>query len=161
MNSKFPIKLDKQGLMALSRAYMNKTDSLYNLFELIQRIEGYEDILIHAESESFVYEATNGQNVFFSAFELAEMLRNDTLAYHGGNIRLLACGSGRFPNGLAQQLSDILQVQVLAPSEVLWVREDGALFVSDKAVLADMWNKHIEVNETGEWKLFCPRSKEA
>ncbi len=59
-------------------------------------------------------------------------------------------------DGLAQQLANELHVNVLAPTEVLWIREDGSLFVSDNNVLAEMWNNHEDVNETGEWRLFYP-----
>ena len=160
MDRIFPLKLDFQGLLALSRAYMNKEDSASVFFERIQRIDGYEDILIHADKDRFVYEAIGGQDVFFTALELAQILKNDANGYNGNNIRLLSCGSGRSSDGLAQQLANELHVNVLAPSETLWIREDGNLFVSDNGVLADMWNDHIDVNETGEWRLFSPQTKE-
>ncbi|MBR3242482.1 MAG: hypothetical protein IKF90_07265 [Parasporobacterium sp.] len=44
----------------------------------------------------------------------------------------------------------------MAPTEVLWTREDGDLFVSDSDILAQMWYDGIKVNPTGEWTVFHP-----
>lgn len=160
MNKLFPIKLDKEGLLALSRAYMNKNDQAYAFFKKIDELDGYEDILIHADEKGFIYETTGGTNIIYTASELADILRSDFDAYHGKDIRLLSCGSGRLSDGLAQQLADELQVNVLAPTETLWIRDDGALFISDSNVLAEMWNEHIDVKASGEWKAFIPNKKE-
>jgi hypothetical protein len=156
---KFPIRLDSQDLFALSRAYMNKNDLGTMFFEKIQSIDGFEDFLIHANDDYFVYETVGGEEIRYTASEFADILKKDR-TYHGGNIRLLACGSGRATDGLAQQLANELQCSILAPTETLWIREDGALFISDNQVLAEMWEEHITVFETGEWKLFRPRKEE-
>ena len=76
----------------------------------------------------------------YSAFEFAEMLRNDP-EYHGGNIRLLSCSAGAGENSIAQQIADILGVDVLAPTEDLYVNSKGELFVTNYPGLADLWDR--------------------
>lgn len=62
-------------------------------------------------------------------------------------------------NGFAQRLSDILQVDVIAPTETLWIKENGDLFITDNAVLADAWANGDYVIETGVWKHFLPKER--
>ncbi len=40
MGRLFPIKLDKEGFLALSRAYLNKQDTAYLFYEKVKRLDG-------------------------------------------------------------------------------------------------------------------------
>ena len=91
--------------------------------------------------------------------EFADRLINSD-NYSGGDIRLIACQSGASENGAAQMLSNILKVNVIVPTETIWVNEDGEIFITNKQVLAEMWYNKENVKQTGEWKIFKPKGKE-
>ena len=154
LGGSFPIFL---GLKSLSRAYMSRADDTYKIFDRITRIEGYEDFLIHGSSNCFIYDTNNGEETIYTASEFADILRSDS-EYKGGNIRLLSCSAGGLENGVAQQLANELQVDVLAPTETLWFNDKGEMFISKYPGLAELWEKGEKVNQTGEWKLFHPKN---
>lgn len=146
-------------LIAWSVVLVNKNDQLAKNAIYVPEIDGYETIICHADADRmFVY--TNDQlEIAYSAREFAEVLRNSP-SYHGGNIRLFACNAGSTDNGLAQQLADILLVDVLAPTETIWTNEKGDFFITKHEALARLWYDGVHVVETGRWKLFSPRKEE-
>lgn len=148
-------KLGKDDVGAASRFHVNKDDQLYENLQQVKPIEGYEDFGGHGKPFSIEYETTNGMIVNITASDYADILREDP-SYKGGNIRLLACSTGSVEDGFAQQLANELKVNVMAPTETLWVDENGKMFVSNSAVLADMWYDGVKVNPTGKWRLFKP-----
>lgn len=153
------IKLERDDLSSVARAYMNKDDKAFIAADKITPVEGYEDFLIHGQPDRVEHQTTSGTWVEYSPEEFAEVLKRDP-GYKGGNIRLLSCKSGLLDDGFAQRLSDIMNVKVLAPSEILWINNDGELFISDNPTLAEMWNNGEKVNPTGKWREFTPRGKE-
>ena len=153
------LKMSREDLGVLARAYMNRDDLCFPIASKIEPKPGFEDFLIHGQPNKVEHQTVNGQWVEYSPQDFADIIRNDP-EYHGGNIRLLACQSGRLDGGFAQQLADIMQVQVLAPTEILWLSKDGDTFLSDSAVLAELWEQGEKVIETGRWKLFLPRKGE-
>lgn len=60
-------------------------------------------------------------------------------------------------NGFAQQLANIMKVNVIAPTETLWVKEDGDMLITDNEILADLWSQGEKVHQTGVWKFFKPQ----
>lgn len=65
---------------------------------------------------------------------------------------------------MAQRLADALGVNVYAPTEIVNITEDGEMFLSDHAILAEMWYNAVDrdaFKETGQWKLFKPRKGES
>lgn len=94
-----------------------------------------------------------------TAFTMSE-LRESILAtpsYGGGPIRLIACTAGKSPNGLAQRLADVMGVDVLAPTQTVFINERGDL------VLANSDEEYTQIvagiiKSTGEWLVFKPRS---
>ena len=48
----------------------------------------------------------------------------------------------------------------MAPTEKVWVDQDGEIFISDSDTLADMWYNGENVRATGSWKLFVPKASE-
>ena len=83
------------------------------------------------------------------AKEVAHLIRHSP-QYVGGKqrIRLYACSTGKKPDGFAQQLADILGVEVEAPNMLVYPTKDGEFMVG---VL-----KGIEFTE-GEWITFRPK----
>ena len=81
--------------------------------------------------------------------EVAHLIRHSP-QYVGGKqrIRLYACSTGKKPDGFAQQLADILGVEVEAPNMLVYPTKDGEFMVG---VL-----KGIEFTE-GEWITFRPK----
>ena len=153
------IRLEKDDLSVLARAYVNKDDQLFRYAESIKPIEGFEDFVIHGKPNLVEYETTNGQWIALTPRDFADALRNDP-KYLGGNIRLLSCKSGMLDNGFAQKIADILDVEVIAPTETLWVKENGEMFIANSRVLAEAWANGDKVVETGAWKHFSPKRKE-
>lgn len=56
----------------------------------------------------------------YSADDVANLIYGHT-NWNGEPIRVLACSAGRYNNGFAAQLADIMEVKVLAPILDLWV----------------------------------------
>lgn len=145
----------------LSRYYVNHSDQLYKNLLNVTPINGYEDFAVHGvPEESMVeYETTSGESTRYTAKELAVMIREDP-EYKGGNVRLLSCGAGSLRSKFAQELADELGKEILAPTETLWVAEEGQMFISDSEILARMWYNNGEIDNrfksTGYWKPFKP-----
>jgi hypothetical protein len=140
---------------ALSARFVNKNDDLYKFSSKIEPIDGFEDVVIHADPDSLMIYGNDGTEISYTAEEFASVLL-DTPSYHGGSIRLLACQAGEKTDGIAQKLSNALGVKVMAPTEILWVDQDGKTFVSNSDVLAQMWYNGENVKETGEFRTFKP-----
>jgi hypothetical protein len=49
--------------------------------------------------------------------------------FTGQPIRLLSCGTGALPNGLAQNLANKLGVTVIAPNDIIWAFPNGRLTI--------------------------------
>lgn len=149
----------------LSRAYINHGDKLYENLQNVEPINGYEDFAVHGvPEESLVeYETTTGEMVRYNAKEAADMIREDP-SYQGGNIRLLSCGAGASRSGFAEELAKELGVEVLAPTETLWVADNGEMFITDSKILAEMWYNNGEIDNTfhstGYWKPFGPKPQD-
>jgi hypothetical protein len=86
----------------------------------------------------------NGNAVAVDHRALAKYIRKNG----GGKqkIRLLSGGTGKREKGAAQHLANKLGVEVMAPSDLLHVFEDGSLVIGPKA------NRN-----TGSWETFTPK----
>lgn len=147
------------GIIVLSKSYMNKDDDAYINYDKITHIEGFEDLLCHGTEDKLYHESNIGVGTYYTAKEFADIIRSDK-ELNGKNIRLLSCNTGASITGFAQQLANELGVDILAPTETLWINEDGKLFVSNSRTLAEMWNNGLNVFETGKWVLFKPEKGE-
>ncbi len=145
-----------------SRYYVNHSELLYKNLQNVAPIDGYEDFAIHGvQGKPLVeIELTSGKTAQFTAAEFADILESDP-EYHGGSIRLLSCGTGSEQSRFAQELADAIGQDVLAPTETLWIADNGEIFISDKESLAQLWynDGHIihSIKQTGKMKLFHPR----
>ena len=125
--------------------YLNSSEDIYYNASRVKPIDGYEDIFIHGDKTGFAYKNLDGvETDYYTPREFAEILRSDP-NYNGGNIRLFACESGADGAITAQILSNILNVDVLAPSDIVWIDSFGNFTIG-----------HPCINK-GEWRLFKPQ----
>lgn len=109
-------------------------------------IDGYTDVIVHGAPPNQVGVMHNGEWAYLDQRSLANYLRQDA-GYTGGNIRLLSCGTGSTPNGFAQNLSNKMGVEVLAPSDTIWAFPNGKLTIGPNSF-----------SNTGQWNIFSPGS---
>ena len=129
-----------------SPRFLNKGDMLYRNAKHIKPIDGYEDIVVHADKYSFVFKDADGVESNVSVEEFSEILRQSD-AYHGGAIRLIACEAAADGAITAQKLADSLGVEILAPTDIVYVHRDGSMTVGDM------------LTNTGKWVKIIPRKK--
>lgn len=138
--------------------FISHRDDLYQFAEKVPALPDFEDIVFHADRNSFLIlnPDTGDIEKRLSPKNVADLLRNSN-NYGGGDIRLLSCQSGYGgDNSLAQELANELNVKVLAPTEILAIDNTGKTFVSDNQLLIDMWGNGENVVETGQWITFKP-----
>ena len=136
---------ENSGIISESR-YFNSSYILYEYSKKVKPIDGYEDIAIHGDWSGFSINDSNGNEIeSYTPKEFAEILKEDP-NYHGGNVRLLSCETGSKGAVAAQQLADALNVDVLAPTDVLFIDFNGKMTIGPD-----------EYTNSGDWKLFKPR----
>lgn len=108
---------------------INSPDSLYGeVCDLVQKLDGFYDVKMHGAPDRVkIFTST------VNADELARIIlsRSD---YNDEPIRLLSCETGKITNGtcVAMELSKLLGVDVMAPTEELLVSEGGAMKIESK-----------------------------
>jgi hypothetical protein len=126
--------------------YFNRSEPIYQRAKKVKPLKGYEDIFIHGDATGFEINDANGELLQrYTVWEFAEILKNDP-NYHGGDIRLCSCGTGSDDAVAANALARQLGVNVLAPSDILWIQHDGKLTIGPD-----------EFTDSGEWVLFKGR----
>ena len=146
----------KENLAVATKMFVSKRDQLYVNAAKILPLENVEDVVCHADSESFAFvDPVTGDTVDeFSAREMAQYIKASPRYEQGKTIRLISCSAGAKENGLAQQLADELNVAVIAPTETLYVTTTGDMYITDSVL------GQFEKINTGEWKTFFPRRRE-
>lgn len=105
----------------------------------------YVDVIVHTSSDgqSFaVYQ--DGGWINISHRQLANWLESKGYK-NDAPIRLISCGAGGSNTSLAQNLANKLGVTVKAPSDTIWVDENGNLTIGPTAD-----------SNTGTWNVFEP-----
>lgn len=143
--------------------YTNHMERLHKYAETVEPIDGFEDVVIHSDGLLFAWKDLNAETwqegeIEISAVAFARMLKDDP-NYHGGNIRLIACGAGRYDNGAAQMLADLLDVDVFAPIEDALVDKHGKIIVADEELDDIPEYKLDEEFQKSLWKVFHPGGK--
>jgi len=129
-------------------AFVPNLENLHaNAMKVIPKT-GFTDVTIHGNGISFFFSETSNHPV--SASSLSSLL-GKVPSYQGGSIRLMSCSAGAYNDGVAQQVANILGVDVLAPTDSLWITETGDMIISDTKFNAERWIA------TGSWKLFKPK----
>lgn len=156
-------KSAKSGILKLASKFVNPNEQLYLNANRIKPIPGYGDIVIHGSPTSLIINGLDGEEWTYDAKEAAEMIRNSR-EFHGQPIRLISCQTGALEDGIAQQIADILGVEILAPTEIVNVDINGEMFICDNDIIAKEWNessseKRKKIHEPGTWKPFTPRKE--
>ena len=135
------------GFATAASTFANSKDRLYQNSKSIVPINGYEDVVVHGDMYGFVFKNIDGVESVVSVREFASILKESGL-YRGGDIRLISCETGKKGAVAAQGLADELGVNVLAPTDVVYVYPDGKMIVSSDGYTND-----------GEWVIFEPRNR--
>lgn len=131
-------------IVAASPRFLQKSDVLYKNAQHIKPIAGYEDVVVHSDKYGFIFMDADGNESNVSVAEFANILKQSDV-YHGGNIRLVACESAADGAITAQALADILRVEILAPSDVVYVDPEGNMTIGNP------------LTNDGEWIKIRPR----
>jgi hypothetical protein len=136
-----------ENYIAASPAYLNRTDQLYINSKNIKPLNGYEDIIVHGDEIGFAFQDSSGKESIVSVYKFAEILKQ-TPSYMGGAIRLISCGTASESAISAQELANIMGVDILAPSDTVWVDFEGNMTIG----------KEPKEN-TGEWVKLKPKGR--
>ena len=159
------IKTQENEIVGLSsaarRKYLSNRDGFFQNMENVPELEGYQDIVCHADAQFFEYRDPETDYVYdtLTAKQFAQRLKDDGLLT-GEPIRLFSCQSGKYPNGLAKQLAEELGVEVLAPENDVYNSKGGFVVVARNDAEADI--KMGLLMKKGEkwtfdgWKLYSP-----
>ena len=89
---------------------------------------GYYDIIAHGSPHE-IQITHNNEHMSVDHRTAARLIQN-MKGYNGQKIRLLSCSTGALDNGFAQNLANKLNVEVCAPTNVLWANPDGSYFIA-------------------------------
>lgn len=147
--------------MPASTIYLNRSTEFYERMSKVKPLPDYQDFGIHGDQDgyAFAYTDASGEDIGkwtqVSVREFAAMILSNP-DYRGGPIRLLACSTGKHPDGAAQQLANYLGVEVLAPNKDLYIFDDGTYNLASSEWESKMIKKG-ELRETGKWIPFIPK----
>jgi hypothetical protein len=80
--------------------------------------------------------------VIFGGKELAEMIRGSP-SYKGGPVRLFVCNPGGINDAAILEASQVLEADVYAPQDYVWVDDDGGFTVGP-----------VHGLDIGGWRMF-------
>lgn len=158
-----PLSLRKQEARSLLRFnFFMSDDEMHEKFNKVKVGKIFNDyalVGIHSDGDSFgnAHIGAHGTSegwVKYSPRELADCIKEHK-KYQGEPILLYACESGKYENGAAQTLSNLLGVSVVAPDAYVYLDFEGNYCVADNDALARsiMEGKTCEKNH---WILFDP-----
>ena len=136
---------------------LTSTDNCYKHSLEIPKYEDYEDVYIHGNPDGFEVRNTD-QTAFFdvSPERLAWLLKRSS-RYKGGKIRLVSCQAGAKENGAAKRLAELLNVEVLAPTESVIMDGGAEMYLNDaQARMIEMGIIPERLTNSGEWRTFKP-----
>lgn len=113
---------------------------------LVPSEAGRLDVFLHGKIDDFIIK-TSGGDVHISHRSLATAIRKSGLDYE--RVRLISCNSGKHAKGVAQHLANKLGVPVEAPTDGVYIHEDGSLTIGPH-----------EDRDTGRWIVYTPRQAE-
>ena len=140
--------------LTLSTRFLNRTDPLWKNSENIKPIEGYQDIVCHGDTSGFAYKDLDGNEISITAREFAKILKNSPV-YEGRPIRLISCRAGADSSFTAQYVANYLGVDVLAPTDTVFVLPDGEMFVDHhflrELAVGEFLDRKERMNRNGEY----------
>ncbi|MFC4157923.1 hypothetical protein [Chitinimonas lacunae] len=125
-------------------------DPLLKAGALIKPIPGYTDVIVHGQKDGFAWllDASAPQLqkswLFLNQRTLANYVKSS--GYNGGSIRLISCNTGACDAVAAQNFANKMNVEVLAPTDTVWIHPSGRLSVGE-----------TQYFNTGEWVSFFPK----
>ncbi len=134
----------------LSPTLMSETDPALSFIKNVKPIDGYTDVAVHGSKDKFWYlkDATAPTNpdswISFNQRSLANYVKGSD--YSGGPIRLLSCETGAADAVAAQNFSNKMGVEILAPTDTLWIFPSGRMSIGPS-----------QFKNTGTWESFFPK----
>ena len=148
-------------IQSLSLRFMSNRDTVYDNLKRVPPLEGYEDIACHADPRAFGFiDPETDETIQEASAKMFATRVKDSGKYNGGAIRLIACESGKYDDGLAQKFANEMGCPVLAPNKKVYTNSQGYMVLADSdeeaAVLlkaaTDKWNDE-------GWKVFKPKGE--
>ena len=147
---------DSPEYIELSARFIFHQDDLYPEAWNTRLLDGYYDIICHSDGWQLFCFDLYGQEIKLELDVVVDALYQHS-NYSGENIRLVACYAGAFEYGVAQQLADLTQKEVLAPRMAVFLFENGDVLVTpDQTSLEDPIYTNDFAQERA-WDLFKPR----
>lgn len=143
-------KVDHNKLLTLNVKFYNRADKLYDRVDKVAPIEGFTDVFGHGDAYSLILRDANDVEIEKISAEKALEWLIKSGEYSGGDIRLVACSTGKPPAVVPRYFAKQLNVNIMAPSEDVNVDFEGGIILADKKKDAKMGI------ETGEWLVFKP-----
>lgn len=120
---------------------IGKGDNLANYASCIKKLDRYTDVIIHGNPNGFEV-LHNGKWVSIDQRSLAAFIKKN--GYDKGPIRLISCNTGKLPDGAAKNLANKLGVEVIAPSDTVWLWKNGNLTIGpDQFTNNGVWNRFL------------------
>ena len=126
----------------LNSALIGRADKLAQAKTWIKPSQGWYDVVVHGTSSSFEV-LHNGEWVKVDQRRLATFMKKT--GYNGENVRLISCSTGGGISPIAQDLSNKLGVEVMAPTDTLWIHPNGKMTIGPTSL-----------EHTGSWTKFSP-----
>ncbi|MCK9923303.1 hypothetical protein MXD61_15725 [Frankia sp. AgPm24] len=132
------------------RAFFDRADSAITSALRVAPEPGYFTVDLHGNPSSFLVGSEK-----LNAHDLGRLVLADAHWDHQP-VRLLSCRTGQGDRPVAQELANELGVDVLAPTEVVWVRQTTGETVVSSSVLDDEGLPVPKIPYDGLWKIFRP-----
>ncbi len=137
-------------------------DKAIRIAQLAHPLPGYIDVIAHGCADSVQLYA-NGENIWVTAAEVAEVISSHPDYSQGTPIRLLSCNAGTTPeNGgltVAQQIANLLNVPVIAANAYIKPNFNGSLDLVERLRSGDIQDQWVyRTTLDGAWIEFLPSS---
>ena len=115
--------------------------------------DGMLDVVLHGASDRVLV----GSSHLVDHRVLGNLIAKDS-QYSGQPIRLLPCNTGSAPSRLAQNLSNKLGVDVLAPNNFIWARPDGSHLIAGRKSIGSGASRRLipDMTDPGDWAPYSP-----
>ena len=139
-----------EGATPLAPALANTGDPLGPAAARIKPIPGYTDVAVHGSPDSFWWLRDTTAPLDTASWDplsnqsVSNYVKSST-DWDGGPIRLISCSTGAPDAVAAQNFANKMGVEVLAPSDTVWIHPSGTLTVGP-----------TQFKNTGSWNSFFP-----
>ena len=128
-------------------SFLNSSEQLYENAKKIIPLPDYQDIVIHGDKTGFSYKDKDGNETLLNVGEFTKILKESGL-YKGGKIRLISCEAAAPGAHTAQWFANDMGVEVLAPTDIVWVDRDGNMTIGPD-----------EFTDSGAWITIEPETE--